>query len=316
MPGFLIAQPFVFLYAETVTSPFTLPSFAKINWTLRVRGRREDGFHEICTVLQTVSLCDSISFAESDELTLTCDDARVTTGEDNLILRAARKMQTPYGVKKGAALHLEKRIPSPGGLGGGSSNAAVALMGLARLWKMDVNVPDLQEIASAIGSDVPFFLYGGTANGTGRGEVIEPLEDFSIDYMMIVTPDVSVSTADAFASIHAPSLTNTPPDHILRVCRSEAESLDLRRSRLVNDFEASVFSSYPEVKRVKERLLELGAVNAAMSGSGASVFAIFDKTETRQTAEKALDLESTWRKFAVSTVSRAKYRELLHLSGA
>ena len=294
----------------------TLPSFAKINWTLRVLGRRGDGFHELCTVFQTVSLADTISFSSSDELSLTCGDPSIPTDERNLIIKAAKLLQARGGVNAGAAIHLEKRIPSPGGLGGGSSNAAVALIGLSRLWDLNVSVSDLLEMAATLGSDVPFFLYGGTSMGSGRGDNIEPILNISEQNMLIVTPNVAVSTAQAFADIKAPELTKSAPESILTVCRKEARSFDPRQSALINDFEASVFSSHPEIKRVKESLLDLGAVNAALSGSGASVFAIFDKTETRQTAEKALDAESTWRKFAVSTVSRAKYRELLHLDGA
>ncbi len=295
---------------------FTLPSFAKINWTLRILGKREDGFHELCTALQTVSLHDTIHFEPWKTLRLTCDDRSIPGNDENIIIRAAQAMQTVFNVKDGASIHLEKSIPSPGGLGGGSSNAVVAMIGLARLWGIQAKYEDLYSIACMLGSDVPFFLHGGTAIGTARGEKIEPIEDIFEQNLVIVTPDVAVPTGEAFANIRAPSLTNTTPNHILRVCRSEAKSLDPRQSTLTNDFEASVFSSFPEVKRVKVKLLELGAVNAAMSGSGASIFALFDKTETRQTAEKALDIESTWRKFAVSTVSRAEYRELLHLQGA
>ncbi len=296
-----------------MSTRFLLPSFAKINWTLRIAGKRKDGFHELCTVFQTVSLHDTLTFSESEGLSLTCDDDLVPNGENNLIIKAAGLLQNLTGLNKGAEIHLEKRIPSPGGLGGGSSNAAVALIGLTRLWDADLTEEDLVSVAAEIGSDVSFFLHGGTALGTGRGEVIEPLPEVTADYLLIVTPDVAVSTRDAFEAFHAPDLTKSTSDNILRDCRLEAESLDPRHSALTNDLEASVFSSYPEVKRVKDTLLELGAVNAAMSGSGASVFAIFDKTETRQTAEKALDRESTWRKFAVSTVSRSQYREVLHL---
>ena len=300
-----------------VPSPFTLPSFAKINWTLRILGKRDDGFHELCTVFQTVSLCDYISFAAADELTLTCDDPSIQTDDDNLIIKGAKCLLDASGINRGARIHLEKKIPSPGGLGGGSSNAAVALLGLKRLWELhQIDGHQLEVIASAIGSDVPFFLCGGTAIGTGRGQLIEEMPDVLAGDMLIVTPKVAVPTGQAFAAIQAPALTKSDAESILTVCRNEARSFDPGQSALINDFEASVFSSYPEIKRVKDRLLELGAVNAAMSGSGASVFAIFDKTETRQTAEKALDRESTWRKFAVSTVSRAKYRESLHLSGA
>ena len=294
-------------------SGFSLPSFAKINWHLRVLGKREDGFHELVTVFQTVSLNDTLHFEEADELELTCDDPNVPTDEQNLILKAARFLLEANRIKKGARIHLEKRIPSPGGLGGGSSNAAVALIGLQRLWEIDVDDIELNHIAASIGSDVPFFLHGGTAIGTGRGEVIEESGDADERFLLVVTPDDSVSTRDAFERLSLPTLTNEELNRILTVCRPEAESRDFRHAVLKNDFEESVFFAHPEIRRVKETLLELGAVNAAMSGSGASVFAIFDKQETRQTAIKALDQESTWRKFAVATISRDQYREALSI---
>ena len=292
-------------------SVLTLPSFAKINWTLRVLGRRDDGFHELCTVFQTVSLHDTLSFADSDALGLTCDDPTVPTDERNLIIKAATVLSDFGRVDRGAAIHLKKRIPSPGGLGGGSSNAAVALIGLKRLWSIEISEAELHSISASLGSDVPFFLRGGTALGTGRGEVIEPIHYGHEEWVLIVTPDVHVTTRDAFERINAETLTNADVDRILRVCRLEAEARDFGRSVLINDFEASVFSAFPEIRRVKETLIDLGAINAAMSGSGASVFAIFDKEETRQAAIKALDHESTWRKFAVATISRDQYREAL-----
>ncbi len=290
---------------------FTLPSFAKINWTLRVLGKRDDGFHELFTVFQTVSLCDILYFAESEKLELTCEDAAIPTDGRNLIIRAAKALQRIAGIEKGAFIHLEKRIPSPGGLGGGSSNAAVAMIGLMRLWDVAVEDRLINEIATELGSDVPFFLQGGTAIGTGRGELIEHIDDREASEMLIVTPSVNVSTRDAFAGLNAATLTNMDLNRILPVCRTDAESLDPHHSVLINDFERSVFSAYPEVERVKNTLLELGAVTAAMSGSGASVFAVFDKKETRQAAKKALDHESTWRKFVVSTISRDQYGEAL-----
>jgi 4-diphosphocytidyl-2-C-methyl-D-erythritol kinase len=292
---------------------FSLPSFAKINWTLRVLGKRGDGFHELFTVFQTVSLSDTLHFREGETLELTCDDPNIPTDERNLIVLAARAIREKFGVAKGAAVHLEKRIPSPGGLGGGSSNAAVAMIGLNRLWELDLPLYELHSIAEDLGSDVPFFLYGGTAIGTGRGELIEPIDDVSAENMVIVTPPVAVSTAEAFFGLNAPALTSDEYHRILPVCRSEALTLDPRRSALTNDFEGMVFSAHPEIAWAKTALLELGAVNAAMSGSGASVFAIFDNIETRQTTIKALGQQSTWRKFAVATVSRDDYREAFGL---
>ena len=290
---------------------FSLPSYAKINWQLRVLGNREDGFHELFTVFQTVSLHDTVTFSESDELALTCDSSLVPTDGHNLILKAATSLRDRLGVEKGARMHLEKRIPSPGGLGGGSSNAAVTLLGLSKLWNVKIDSHELINIASSIGSDVPFFLRGGTAIGTGRGEIIEYAADVDEQFLLLVTPMVNVSTQEAFFGLKASTLTNEVLNRILPVCRSEARSLNMRSAVLKNDFEESVFFAHPEIRRVKEALIELGAVNAAMSGSGATVFAIFDKQETRQTALKALDHESTWRKFAVATISRDQYREAL-----
>jgi 4-diphosphocytidyl-2-C-methyl-D-erythritol kinase len=290
---------------------FTLPSFAKINCTLRILGKREDGFHELFTVFQTVSLRDFLTFRPSDRLKMTCNLRYMPTDGRNLVLRAAEELRGRYGIKTGASVYLEKRIPSPGGLGGGSSNAAVALLGFARLWNIDVDLQNLNEIAASLGADVPFFLQGGTAIGTGNGTSIESIEDLDKGLLLVVTPKVRVSTSRAFQWLDAPTLTNADVNRILPVCRTEAKSLDLLTSALINDFEASVFAAFPEIRRVKETLLELGAVNAAMSGSGASVFAIFDKIETRQTAIKALDHESTWRKFAVATVSRSEYHDAL-----
>jgi len=289
---------------------FTLPSFAKINWTLRILGKRDDDYHELFTVFQTVSLHDTLHFAKSDKLELTCDSADVTTDERNLIIKAANAIRGRYGVTDGARIHLEKRIPSPGGLGGGSSNATVALAGLARVWDLDESI-DLQSIAEQLGSDVPFFLRGGTAIGTGRGEFVEPIDDITEKWMLIVTPDVSVSTRVAFGRIDAGTLTSEAQNLSLTVCRNEARSLDPRHSVLINDFEESVFEAHPEIRRVKETLLEFGAVNAAMSGSGASIFAVFDKQETRQAVLKALDREINWRKFAVATISQEQYCEAL-----
>jgi len=289
---------------------FSLPSYAKINWKLRVLGKRGDGFHELCTVFQTVSLHDTIHFESADEILLSCDDAIIPTDERNLIVKAAKLLGERFDVKHGAKIHLEKRIPSPGGLGGGSSNATVALIGFQRLWGLDPTI-DLTSFSDEIGSDATFFLHGGTAIGTGRGEQIEPLADKSETNMLIVTPNIDIATIDVFARLNAPTLTNNEPEHNLSVCRTGARSFIDGGSELINDLESTVFTMHPEVERVKQTLLKLGAVSAAMSGSGGSVFAVFDNRETRQTALDALDIERDWRKFAVATVSRDEYREAL-----
>ncbi|MEO6334860.1 MAG: 4-(cytidine 5'-diphospho)-2-C-methyl-D-erythritol kinase [Pyrinomonadaceae bacterium] len=289
----------------------TLPSFAKINLHLQVIGRRTDGFHDLCTVFQTISLHDTLTVSPANGIRMTCGDERIPVGEENLVVRAARKLCEWARVSCGAQLHLEKRIPAPGGLGGGSSNAALALLALNKLWNLEFEIDKLHTIAESLGSDVPFFLYGGTALGMGRGEIVEPIEDFEEEFMLVVSPNVAVATRDAFKRLNARALTKQESKRKLQICRFDLDSADFKYTAFKNDFETTVFAAYPEVERVKNTLLDLGAERAMLSGSGGSVFAIFDKDETRQATIKALDNEVNWRKFAVATISRDKFREAL-----
>ena len=307
-------KPVDAVYALNVhATRITLPSFAKVNLHLEVAGRRPDGFHQICTVFQTISLADELSFRPADEITLSCDDPDLPAGPDNLVMKAADALRAHLGVNLGAAIGLKKRIPAPGGLGGGSSNAAAALIGLCRLWEVEPGTGLLHRIASGLGSDVPFFLEGGTAMGIGRGTDITPLDDIIESYMLVVTPDAVIPTAQVFERLAAPNLTPDASNRILQICRFEAESADFRDSALRNDLEPAAFGLFPEVAAAKQALLDLGARQALMSGSGASVFGLFDKEETRQAAMKALDAKVNWRKFAVATVSRSQYRTALGL---
>lgn len=292
---------------------FRLPSFAKINLSLRVLGKRADGFHEIRTIFQTVSLCDYLTFGESDRILLTCDDEKIPTDDKNLIVKAAKLLREGYAVKKGAAIHLEKHIPAPGGLGGGSSNAAAALFGLTRLWEIAVDLKKLQTIGEKLGSDVPFFFSGGTALGTGRGTEISPLADFVEKHLLIVTPNVDVSTENAFARLDAPDLTNKDSKSILQICRDAGNSPYSRQSELKNDFERVIFESEPETRRAKEKLFAAGAKRALLCGSGASVFGVFETNEQRQEALEILSGEQNWRVFPAETVSRLSYQKFFRL---
>ena len=301
----------VTLILELMTSGLTLPSFAKINLHLQVIGRRADGFHDLCTVFQSISLHDTISVEPASDISMTCSDEKVPVDERNLVVRAALLMRETFGPTCGARIHLEKRIPAPGGLGGGSSNAAMMLLALRKLWNIDANSTELHRLAEGLGSDVPFFLYGGTALGMGRGEIVEPIDDFSENCMLVVTPNVAVATREAFKRLKLRALTKQESDRRLQICRFDLESADFKYTAFKNDFETTIFAAYPEVERVKMTLFDLGAERAMLSGSGGSVFAVFDKEETRQAVMKALDNEVNWRKFAVATVSRNEYREAL-----
>ncbi len=290
---------------------FSIPSFAKINLSLRILGKRDDGFHELCTIFQTISLHDNLTFSEDSELILTSDMKKIPLDERNLIIKAAKLLKEKYGIKSGAKINLEKNIPAPGGLGGGSSNAAIALLGLSKLWEIEINFASLLELGKLLGSDVPFFFYGGTTIGTGRGADIIKREEINENNMLVVTPRVDVLTAAAFGRLNAAHLTNNSSKSILQICRYEAESMLLQQSLMKNDFEEIVFKLEPEIKRVKKSLISSGAKTALMSGSGASVFAIFENKMQLQSAFHNLKSERNWRVFPVTTVSRTSYIESL-----
>src|SRR6266850_211978 len=227
---------------------------AKINWALRVTGKRADGYHDIETVFQAVSLHDTLTFTESDRLTLTCDDPTIPADETNLVVRAARG--------KNVAITLQKRIPAGGGLGGGSSDAAATLAALG------INDP---AIALLLGSDVPFFLTGGTAYATGRGEIITPLPPVRDVPLLLLFPEERVSTAAAYAMLYRFS----PPLGIDRYRAMIEDDLLSHAAELANDFEEPIFDALPQLRRLKSRLIEAGAAWAAMSGSGSTMVGAF-----------------------------------------
>lgn len=300
------------IYADFVPNDIlSLPSFAKVNLNLRVVGRREDGFHDIVTVLQTISLHDTLTFGPADKgIELICDDPSLPVDETNLVIKAAKALQAEFGIDDGASIGLRKVIPMGGGLGGGSSNAAVTLLGLRRLWSLDFSSDRLHRIASGLGSDVPFFLHGGIILATGTGTTIESIPDVDLGPMIVVAPDIKVSTREAYQMLGADSLTTSDPERILLNYHIEM----VGPFEAGNDFEKTVFAAIPEIADVKARLVDLGAKIALMSGSGAGVFGIFENEETRQTALKALGERTDWRSFAVAAVSRSEYRERLGIA--
>jgi 4-diphosphocytidyl-2-C-methyl-D-erythritol kinase len=295
------------------TTLFSLPSFAKINCSLRILGKRPDGYHEIRTVLQTVSLHDTLQFASAPDrdIRLSCDDPQVPTDQTNLIVKAAVALRDRYRVQNGANILLEKRIPIQGGLGGGSSNAAITLLGLAHLWKIGTQVSPLIELAAGLGSDVPFFLTGGRALATGTGTSVSSLPDLEKRDLLIVAPKATVATAEAYKALSSAALTTQNPDSILAISRRSANSSDWNQWPVAdeweNDFEQVIFDIEPEIGRVKNALLRAGARSALLAGSGSSVFGIFNNREAQQRALETIEAESGWRIIPCTTLSREEY---------
>jgi 4-diphosphocytidyl-2-C-methyl-D-erythritol kinase len=299
------------------SSALNLPSFAKINRSLRVLGKRLDGYHEILTVFQTISLHDQlVLISRRDEIIqLTCNDPNIPRYEGNLVVQAALALRKRSRRLRGADIALLKRIPTKAGLGGASSNAAVALMGLNTLWRTGLQSSDLLEIGSELGADVPFFLRGGLAAGEGTGTRVTSLAEEGKQRLIIVTPRVGVSTRKAYQLLKAGSLTSRKPTSILTSSFADSLLSDCDQWPLHNDFEAVIFEIEPEIERAKQALLEVGARDALLTGSGSSVFGIFDNEERRQHALDTLVIESGWRVFPCSTISRDEYSAAMDSAG-
>ena len=291
-----------------------LPSFAKINWTLRIFGRRPDGYHEVATLLQSISLCDELTFELRDdqEIALTCDDPAIPIDKSNLVVQAARALQNN---DRGINISLAKRIPVEGGLGGGSSNAAVTLLALNQLWDLELQDTDLSRIAATLGADVPFFLMGGSAEGRGTGTELSPVTDVEQKQLIVITPSATVSTAVAYAALNRGSLTTPDSASILSSSFAGPVCGDSGQWSLHNDFEVAIFEIEPEIRRAKVALLEAGARGALLAGSGSSVFGIFDDEAARDRALVKLRSETGWRVFSCRTLSRAEYLQAMGPSG-
>lgn len=295
-----------------------LPSFAKINWSLQILGKRTDGYHEIRTTLQTISLQDDLHFERRDDgiISLSCDDPEIPYGRDNLMVRAAHALKDRYSVNDGVYIHLQKKIPTKAGLGGASSNAAVTLLALAQLWHVEASAEDLAQLAGSLGTDVPFFLFGGCASATGTGTNVTRLPDEEVKHLIVVHPRASISTAEAYKVLKSPALTSNIPIPILSSSPGQENSRssvpgELRELR--NDFESVIFDMEPEIERAKSALLMAGAQGALLAGSGSSVFGIFSDRKAQQGALNEIQLEAGWRVFDCVTVSRIEYARALSL---
>ncbi len=299
-----------------ITTPVKFPSFAKINWVLRVLGKRPDGYHELVTVLQTISLHDevTIQLSEDGPIKLTCDDPTIPTGRDNLIHKAVEFLMDSFQDHFGAEISLQKRIPAMGGLGGASSNAAVTLQAINKLWKGAYI--DIEEFGPAsLGADVPFFLMGGMCAATGIGDVLRPLPDGPKQYLVVVTPNARVSTKEAYASLNAGSLTTSDYVSILSSSLADLNSADSRQWPLRNDFERVIFEIEPEIERAKNALLDAGAWGALLAGSGSSVFGVFYDEAAKNRGLENLRSEAGWQVFPCETISREEYVRAMNSSG-
>lgn len=290
----------------------TLPSFAKINWTLEILGKRSDGYHELRTLLQTVSLADELTFEPIGRgIEIRCDHPDAPRDETNLVHRAAKLFGDFTGAGKGVRVTINKRLPVAAGLGGGSSNAAVTLLALQKLWDVKLAPSDLFSLGAKLGADVPFFFIGGTCLGVGRGDEIYPLADIRAEYLLLVNAGIPVVTREVYASL--PELTNQKVVAKMPLSLEAAYATIAASSepiQLHNELEIPVLARHPLLLEIKERLRQSGARGVLMSGSGSTVFAIFDSDQARSGARNDLS-EPGWLCEPARTLSRAEYQHAL-----
>ena len=274
---------------------------AKVNLGLHVHGKREDGFHELETIFQMVSLFDDVELELlSSGIKLECDTPGIPTDDTNLVCKAALLLRKSYQVEgKGVSIRLKKKIPFGAGLGGGSGNAAGVLMGLNRLWDLNIDREKLFTLAAELGSDVPFFLTSPCALGKGRGERLKVLEPCSKFQVLLVFPGFPIATSWVYQNLRL-KLTKRPNNiSILRKNLSLSNITSLG-SQLYNDLESVVIQKFPEVKVVKDELWAWGALGVLLSGSGATVFGIFDDPEKAQVA--CASLNGDWERVVTETI--------------
>jgi 4-diphosphocytidyl-2-C-methyl-D-erythritol kinase len=283
-----------------------LPAFAKINLCLHVLGRRQDGYHELRTIFQTISLCDTLRLSiipdsGGVEISLKSNDRQLPLGGENLVVRAIRAITPEIGFRGSVSAYLDKKIPVARGLGGGSSDAAAALIGMLCLTKAKLPLPRLIEIAAGLGADVPFFLFGGRALAVNRGDEIYPLADAPRRAVVVVSPKgIGVSTREAYEWLSAELTNREKAPTIWRFCALCWS----RQGTVSNDFEEPVFSRHPRLKQIRDGLLKRGAADAALAGSGSAVFGVFQNPARARRAARAFPEDSV---FVVETLSREKY---------
>jgi len=295
-----------------------IPAFAKVNLRLDVLGKRPDGYHELRTIFQTISLHDTLRFRASRkpgvQLGIVGNEQLSSEAiEKNLVYRAVDALRGELKIKPGVEIQLTKRIPAGRGMGGGSSDAAAALLGYLQFTGKRLASERLLQAAASLGADVPFFLLGGRALGAGKGDEIYPLPDIPKLTLVVVSPkDIHVPTPDAYRWLHAPDLASLTK---LQAARKLFEFCALcwsaQGATLSNDFEPAVFRHHPRLARIRRALLQGGASEALLAGSGSAVFGVFPSPAKARRAVVGFPHDQT---FVCETVSRPRYARVMNIA--
>jgi 4-diphosphocytidyl-2-C-methyl-D-erythritol kinase len=264
-----------------------LQANAKINIGLRIIGKRADGYHDLETFFYEIQWHDKLELKTSARLEMISHSAEAPADDSNLCLRAARLLQEITGVTAGAFITLHKNIPIGAGLGGGSSDAAAVLRGLNSLWNLKLSNDELRAIAVKLGADVAFFIEGGSAYATGRGEKLKHFSFTVPFWILVAVPPVHVSTAWAYGNLK--QMSGYAPKNLQTIVTERTHHPNTLIADVINDFEPSVFEAFPLIQQTKEKTLSAGAQFALMSGSGSSVFGLFETEAAAKHAAASFD---------------------------
>lgn len=266
-----------------------LKSYGKINLGLDVLRRREDGYHEVRMIMQTVGLYDVLTMKKrkDDKIEMTCNLSFLPTDERNLVYKAVKLIKDKYHIKDGVKINLSKRIPVAAGMAGGSSNCAAALKGMNQLFDLGLSIDELCEIGVTLGADVPYCIWGGTALSEGIGEKLSRVDAMPDCYILIAKPGISVSTAFVYKNLDLLALSKHPDIDGMLECLKEKDLTGIC-DRLENVLETVTIKEYPIIEKVKKHLMDQGAKGALMSGSGPTIFAVFEDKKTADNAMESL----------------------------
>ncbi|MDE6976441.1 MAG: 4-(cytidine 5'-diphospho)-2-C-methyl-D-erythritol kinase [Lachnospiraceae bacterium] len=270
----------------------TRKAYAKINLGLDVIRRRPDGYHEVKMIMQTVGICDILTFRKSGRqdgaVTLFLDKKELPCGKENLVYRAAELLTRTHGLRDGVEITLEKRIPIAAGMAGGSTDAAAVFHGMNELFGLSMSLQEMKDLGVGIGADVPYCIQGGTALSEGIGEILTALPSPPAAYLLIAKPDISVSTKFVYENLHADRL-QSHPDIDGMVQALERGSLEGIVSRMENVLETVTVREYPVIQTLKDIMRREGALNALMSGSGPTVFGVYKTREAAEASRPAVE---------------------------
>ena len=271
-------------------SSIELKSRAKINLSIDVLGKREDGYHLVEMIMQTIDLYDIIKIKEIeiDEININSNSSDIPLNENNIVYKAAKVLKDQFNIKNGVEIFIEKNIPVAAGMAGGSSNAAAVLVGLNKLWKLNLSEVRLQEIGLKLGADVPFCISGNAALAQGIGEELTYIKGLSKDTVILVCkPNLFVSTKEAYEGLDLQNIKNRPDNKFLIECLKKG-NINLLATNMVNVLETVTSKMHEEIKDIEKVMLENNALGSMMSGSGPTVFGLFDKEEDALSAKGEL----------------------------